>query len=44
MWLKNNNTKIENKNTKCAKLTWKHISIMVTYANMNMKKHDEAMV
>jgi len=38
MWLQNNNTRTKNKNTRCAKLTWKQIFIMVTYANMNMKK------
>jgi len=38
MWLKNNNTRTKNKNIRCAKLTWKQIFIMLTYANMNMKK------
>jgi hypothetical protein len=33
MWLKN-----KNKNMRCAKQTWKQIFIMLTYANMNLKK------
>jgi len=31
MWFKN-------KNMRCAKQMWKHIFIMQTYANMNMKR------
>jgi len=38
MWFKNNNTRTKNKNTRCAKQTWKHIFIMLTYVNINMKK------
>ncbi len=38
MWFKNQNTRIKNNNTKCAKQMWKWIFIMLTYANMNMKR------
>jgi hypothetical protein len=38
MWFKNNNTKTKNNNTRCAKQTWKQIFIVLTYANMNMKR------
>jgi hypothetical protein len=38
MWFKNKNKKIKNKNTRCAKQTWKHIFIMLTCANMNMER------
>jgi len=38
MWFKNKNTKIRNKNTKYARLLWKWIFIMLTYANMNMNR------
>jgi hypothetical protein len=38
MWFKNKNTKTENNNTRCAKQTWKQIFIVLTYANMNMKR------
>jgi hypothetical protein len=38
MWFKNKNTRIKNKNTRCVKPTWKWIFIMLTYANMNMKR------
>jgi hypothetical protein len=37
MWFKRNNTKTKNKNMRCAKQVWKHIFLMLTYANMNMK-------
>jgi hypothetical protein len=37
MRLKNKNTKTKNKNMIYAKPTWKHIFIMLTYANMNMR-------
>jgi hypothetical protein len=30
--------KTNNKNTRCARSTWKQIFIMLTYANMNMKR------
>jgi hypothetical protein len=30
--------KIKNKKTRCAKQMWKRIFIMLTYANMNMKR------
>jgi hypothetical protein len=36
MWLQN--TKTKKKNTRCVKQTWKQIVIMLTYANMNMKR------
>jgi len=36
--LKIRNTRKHNKNTKCAKPTWKWIFIMWTYINMNMKR------
>jgi hypothetical protein len=32
------NIRIKNKNTRCAKQMWKRIIIMLTYANMNMKR------
>ncbi len=35
---KTKNTWTKNKNIWCAKQTWKQIFIMLTYANMNMKK------
>jgi hypothetical protein len=38
MQLKNKNIRIKNKITRCARQTWKWIFIMLTYANMNMKK------
>jgi hypothetical protein len=38
MWFKNKNTIIKNKNTRCVRHTWKQIFIMLTYANMNMKR------
>jgi hypothetical protein len=38
MWFKKKITKTKNKNMKCARQTWKHICIMLTYANINMKK------
>jgi hypothetical protein len=38
MWFKNKNTKTKNNNTRCAKQTWKQIFIVLTYANMNMKR------
>jgi hypothetical protein len=41
MWLKNKSMITKNKNTRCAKQTWKWIFIMLTYANMNMKNHDK---
>jgi len=37
VWLKNKNTITKNKKTKCARLMWGHISIILIYANMNMK-------
>jgi hypothetical protein len=37
-WFENKNIKIKNKNTRCARPTWKQIFIMLTYVNMNMKK------
>jgi len=36
MWLKNKNKRIKTRTWGVP--TWKHISIMLTYANMNMKK------
>jgi hypothetical protein len=38
MWFKNQNTRTKNKNTRCVKQTWKQIFIMLTYANVNMKR------
>jgi hypothetical protein len=38
MWFKNKNTRTKNKNMRCARSMWKHIFIMLTYANMNMKR------
>jgi hypothetical protein len=38
MWFKNKNIRTKNKNTRCAKQTWKWLFIMLIYANMNMKK------
>jgi hypothetical protein len=38
MQFKNKNTRIKNKKTRCAKQIWKQIFIMLTYANLNMKK------
>jgi hypothetical protein len=38
MWFKNQNTKTIKKNMRCARQTWKQIFIMLTYANMNMKR------
>jgi hypothetical protein len=38
MWFKNKNIRIKSKYSRCAKQMWKHIFIMLTYANMNMKK------
>jgi hypothetical protein len=38
MWFKNNNTKTNNNNKRYVKHTWKQIFIMLTYANMNIKK------
>jgi hypothetical protein len=38
MWLKNKKTRIKDKTTKFAKPTSKWIFIMLTYANMNMKR------
>jgi len=35
MWFKNNNTRTKNNNTRCAKQNF----IMLTYANINMKKN-----
>jgi hypothetical protein len=32
------NTRIKNKNMKCARPTWKQVFIMLTYANMNIKR------
>ncbi len=29
---------------KCARQMWKQIFIMLTYANMNMRKNDKVMV
>jgi hypothetical protein len=37
VWLKNKNIITKNKKMKCARLMWKHISIILIYANMNMK-------
>jgi hypothetical protein len=36
--IQNMNKWTKNKNMKCAKQTWKWIFIMLTYANMNMRK------
>jgi len=44
MWLKNMNTKNKNNNTRCVKLTWKHIFIILTYATWTWKEHDKVMV
>jgi hypothetical protein len=38
MWLKNKNIRTKNQNTRCARQMWKWIFIMLTYANMNMKR------
>ncbi len=38
MPFKNKNTTILKNNTKCAKQMWKQIFIMLTYANMKMKR------
>jgi hypothetical protein len=38
MWFKNKNTRPKNKNTRCAKQTWKQIFILLTYANMKIKR------
>jgi hypothetical protein len=38
MWFKNKNAIIKTKNTKCARPTWFFIIIMLTHANMNMKR------
>jgi hypothetical protein len=37
MQFKNKNTITKNKNTRCEKPMWKHIFIMLAYANMNIK-------
>jgi hypothetical protein len=34
MWLKNKNIRTKNKNTRCAKQTWKWIFIMLIYGNI----------
>jgi hypothetical protein len=38
MWFKNKNTITKNKDMRCVKQMWKQIFIMLTFANMNMKK------
>jgi hypothetical protein len=38
MWFKKKNIRSKNKNTRCAWQMWKQIFIMLTYANMNMKR------
>jgi hypothetical protein len=38
MWLKIKNTITKNKSMKYARQTWKRIFIMLTHANMNMKR------
>jgi hypothetical protein len=38
MWFKNKIIKTKIKNMKYARQTWKQIFIMLTYANMNMKR------
>jgi hypothetical protein len=37
MRFKNKNIRTKNKDTRCAKPMWKHIFIMLTYANINIK-------
>ncbi len=41
--IKKKNIRIKSKNTRRARQMWKQIFIMLTYANMNMKKNDKAM-
>jgi len=38
MQFKNNNIRTKNKNMRCARKMWKIIFIMLTYANMSMKR------
>jgi hypothetical protein len=46
MQIENKDTRTKNKNTICAKQTWKCIFTMLTYANINMKRkeNDKVMV